>query len=95
MNKMVIGLTALLLSAVFSFANAEEVLLGPSDVVKITVYGNPDLTLETRVSQSGTISFPLLGQVKVGGLAVSAAEARLAGLLVSGGFVKNRRSISW
>ncbi|WP_426112992.1 polysaccharide export protein EpsE [Massilia sp. PWRC2] len=88
MNKMVIGLTALLLSAVFSFANAEEVLLGPSDVVKITVYGNPDLTLETRVSQSGTISFPLLGQVKVGGLAVSAAEARLAGLLVSGGFVK-------
>jgi polysaccharide export outer membrane protein len=88
MNKIVIGLCALLLSAAFSFANAEEVLLGPSDVVKITVYGNPDLALETRISQGGTISFPLLGQVTVGGLAVSAAETRLAGLLVSGGFVK-------
>lgn len=88
MNKIVIGLLALLLSAACSFANAEEVLLGPSDVVKITVYGNPDLTLETRLSQGGTISFPLLGQVAVGGLAVSAAEAKLAGLLVSGGFVK-------
>jgi polysaccharide export outer membrane protein len=88
MNKIVIGLCALLLSAGLSFANAEEVLLGPSDVVKITVYGNPDLALETRISQGGTISFPLLGQVAVGGLAVSAAETKLAGLLVSGGFVK-------
>jgi polysaccharide export outer membrane protein len=88
MNKIVIGLCALLFSAACSFANAEEVLLGPSDVVKISVYGNPDLALETRVSQTGTISFPLVGQVAVGGLAVSAAETKLAGLLVSGGFVK-------
>ncbi len=88
MNKIVIGLWALLFSAACSLANAEEVLLGPSDVVKITVYGNPDLTLETRLSQAGTISFPLLGQVAVGGLAVSAAEAKVAGLLISGGFVK-------
>jgi polysaccharide export outer membrane protein len=88
MNKIVIGLWAVLLSAGLNFANAEEVLLGPSDVVKITVYGNPDLALETRISQGGTISFPLLGQVAVGGLAVSAAETKLAGLLVSGGFVK-------
>lgn len=88
MNKIVNALLALVFSAACSLANAEEVLLGPSDLVKITVYGNPDLTLETRLSQAGTISFPLLGQVGVGGLAVSAAEAKLAGLLVSGGFVK-------
>jgi polysaccharide biosynthesis/export protein len=88
MNKFLIALCALMLSACFGIARAEEVLLGPSDVVKISVYNNPDLTLETRISQAGTITFPLLGQVKVGGLAVSAAESKLAGLLVSGGFVR-------
>lgn len=87
MNKFVIAIFALLVCAC-GLARADEVLLGPSDVLKISVYNNPDLTLETRISQAGTISFPLVGQVKVGGLAVSAAEAKLAGLLVSGGFVR-------
>jgi polysaccharide export outer membrane protein len=88
MNKIVIGLWALLFSAVCGLASADEVSLGPSDVVKISVYGNPDLSLETRISQAGTISFPLLGQVEIGGLAVAAAETKIAGLLVSGGFVR-------
>jgi polysaccharide export outer membrane protein len=88
MSKIVLGLWALLFSAVCSFANADEVVLGPSDVVKISVYGNPDLSLETKISQAGTISFPLLGQVEIGGLAVAAAETKIAGLLVSGGFVR-------
>ena len=87
MNKFLIAVFALLLGAC-GLARAEEVLLGPSDVLKISVYNNPDLTLETRISQAGTITFPLVGQVKVGGLAVSAAETKLAGLLVSGGFVR-------
>lgn len=91
MNKFVIArlaLIALLLGAVSGLARAEEVPLAPSDVLKISVYNNPDLTLETRISQSGTITFPLVGQVKLGGLVVSAAETKLAGLLVSGGFVR-------
>jgi polysaccharide export outer membrane protein len=88
MNKILLGLCALLISAACGLANAAEVLLGPSDVVKISVYGNPDLALETRISQDGTISFPLLGQVEIGGLSVAAAETRLAGLLTRGGFVR-------
>ncbi len=87
MNKFIMGLLAFVLGTLSLAASAEDVLLGPSDVLKISVYGNPDLALETRVSQSGGISFPLVGQVVVGGLAVSAAEKRIAGLLVSGGFV--------
>ena len=50
-----------------------EYVLGSGDVLRITVYQNPDLTLETRVSEAGTISYPLLGSVKVGGLSVQAA----------------------
>lgn len=87
MNKIVIALMTLLTSLACNLAYAEDVLLGPSDVVKIAVYGSPDLTLETRISQAGTITFPLLGQVGVGGLTVSAAETKMAGLLVSGGFL--------
>jgi polysaccharide export outer membrane protein len=42
--------------------------LGVGDVVKISVYGSPDLNTETRVSDKGQITFPLIGQVPVGGL---------------------------
>ena len=85
MKKIMMGLLALMISA--WSAGAEDVLLGPSDVLKISVYGNPDLSLETKVSQSGSITFPLVGEVNVGGLATSAAERKIAGLLMSGGFV--------
>ena len=85
MKKIMMGLLALMISA--WSAGAEDVLLGPSDVLKISVYGNPDLSLETKVSQTGSITFPLVGEVNVGGLATSAAERKIAGLLMSGGFV--------
>lgn len=87
MTKIVMSLLVLILSVWSGGAGAEDVLLGPSDVLKISVYDNPDLSLETRVSQTGTISFPLIGEVKVGGLATSAAEQKIAELLKSGGFV--------
>lgn len=80
-------MTAALLLSV-GVAGAAEVLLGPGDVVRIGVYGSPDLAVETRVSEAGNITFPLLGQVGVGGLAVAAAERKIAHLLESGGFLK-------
>src|SRR5262245_65500728 len=44
-----------------------EYRLGPGDVVKITVYNNPDLATETEISNGGKISFPLIGEVVNGG----------------------------
>jgi len=67
---------------------AQEYKLGAGDVIRIAVYQNPDLTLETRITESGVISFPLLGSVKLGGLSVSKAEELIATNLKSGGFVK-------
>ena len=69
---------------------AEEAsyLLGAGDVLKITVYNNADLSLETKISEAGAISYPLVGDVQVMGLSVSAAEKKLAKLLDTGGFVK-------
>ncbi len=64
-----------------------EYLLGPGDVIRISVFQSPDLLLETRVSENGSITYPLIGNVKIGGLALSVAEAKIAKLLKDGGFV--------
>lgn len=71
-----------------ALAHAADLPLGPGDVLKISVYGNPDLGLETRVSESGSISFPLVGEIAVGGLTPAAAEKKIAGLLVGGGYLR-------
>ena len=71
-----------------NLAAAAELLLGPGDVVRLSVYGSPDLSIETRVSESGHITFPLLGQVDVGGLSVAAAEKKIAAQLQKGGYLK-------
>lgn len=63
--------------------------LAPGDVVKISVYGNPDLSTVARVSDTGTITFPLIGEVNVGGVSTFDAERVIAERLDSGGFVKN------
>lgn len=67
---------------------AAEYRLGSGDVLRINVYQNPDLTLETRVTEAGLVSYPLLGSVRIGGLTVTAAEKLIAEGLRSGNFVK-------
>lgn len=65
-----------------------EYRLGSGDVLRISVYQNPDLTLETRVSEAGVLSFPLLGTIRIGGLSVTQAEKLIADGLRNGNFVK-------
>jgi polysaccharide export outer membrane protein len=88
MQHKLIRIFLLACSLVISFLAHAEYLLGTGDMVRITVFGNPDLTTETRITQAGTLTFPLLGEVPVGGLAVAAAEKRLASKLEDGGFLK-------
>jgi polysaccharide biosynthesis/export protein len=64
-----------------------EPTLGVGDVVRITVYQNPDLTTEARVSENGQINFPLIGNVTIGGLSIAQAQARIEKMLRDGGFV--------
>jgi len=66
-----------------------EYRLGGGDVLRITVYQNLDLLLETRVSEAGIISYPLLGNIRIGGLSVTQAEKVIADGLKSGNFIKN------
>lgn len=88
MKRFIKWMMATALVLTMGIAGAAEVLLGPGDVVKLSVYGSPDLSLETRVSETGNITFPLLGQVAVGGLPVAAAEKKIGDLLEKGGYLK-------
>lgn len=65
-----------------------EYQLGPGDTIRIQVFQNPDLTLETRVTENGSISFPLIGVARIGGMTIASAELTIANALKSGGFVK-------
>jgi polysaccharide export outer membrane protein len=62
--------------------------LSAGDTIRILVFQNPDLTLETRLSEGGTISYPLIGLARLGGLTLDAAERQIAKQLKEGGFVQ-------
>ena len=78
---------ALLSTTVFAEEN-RDYPLGPGDVLRVQVFQNPDLTTETRVSESGVITYPLIGNIEVGGLPITDAEKKIAAALKNGGFVR-------
>jgi polysaccharide export outer membrane protein len=61
--------------------------MGTGDVLRITVYGQPDLTTEARVGESGGINFPLIGEVKLAGITPAQGETEIASRLSKGGFI--------
>ena len=69
-------------------AATSEYTLGAGDSIRVLVFQNPDLTVETRVSEAGTITFPLIGTVALGGMSIGASEKKIADALVNGGFVR-------
>lgn len=58
--------------------------LGSGDRLKITVYGEPDLSREFQVAESGSFSFPFIGQVVAKGLSIRQLEEQLTGKLQDG-----------
>jgi polysaccharide biosynthesis/export protein len=69
-------------------AVAPEYRLASGDVVRISVYQNPDLSLEARISEAGAVSYPLLGSIRIGGLNIGQSEKLIADGLRNGNFVR-------
>ncbi len=69
-------------------APAADYRLAAGDTLKILVFQNPDLTLETRVTEAGAISYPLLGSLRIAGQTVAQVEKRIADGLRDGNFIK-------
>jgi polysaccharide biosynthesis/export protein len=76
------------LSVVHAQGESNDYPLSAGDAIRVQVFQNPDLTLDTRVPDSGIISYPLIGAVKVGGISIAAAERKIADALRSGGFLQ-------
>ena len=73
---------ALFFLTITCFGNvfAQDVLfkqytLGAGDTVRISVYGQDDLSLETRLTDIGVINYPYLGEINVIGMTVSGLES--------------------
>ncbi|MDT0595960.1 polysaccharide biosynthesis/export family protein [Glaciecola petra] len=52
----------------------EQYTLGSGDEIKITVFGQEDLTVETRLSNIGIIRYPFLGDIELVGKTVNEVE---------------------
>src|SRR5215470_8423559 len=63
--------------------------LGPGDLVEVNVYGVPELTTKTRVSNDGDLYLPLIDYVHVGNLSLEESQKLIEKRLEDGGFVRN------
>ena len=70
-----------------------DYIAGEGDVLKITVFNHDDLTTVARVGGDGTIKFPLIGQIEVGGMTLSQISERISKSLSDGYVVDPQVSI--
>lgn len=65
-------------------AAPSDYVVGPRDVLTITVFGEPELSRKYTVDSDGTFDFPWIGRVRAAGLGLRAVEERLVALLADG-----------
>lgn len=68
-----------------------EYRLRPGDVVKITVFDHADLSTTARISDTGKIEFPLVGEIAIARLTTQQASRYIAVALQSGGYLRQPR----
>ena len=71
------GILALIAAATVR-AQAPEYRIGPKDLIAVSVFEVPDLNVERRVADDGTVDLPLLGPFTVGGMTSAEAAQRLS-----------------
>jgi polysaccharide export outer membrane protein len=66
----------------------QDYVVGPGDVLDITVYDHADMSTTVRVSGDGVLMLPLLNQIEVQGLTISQISKKIETLLADG-FIVN------
>ncbi len=100
--RPLIGLTLICLIGLFSSANVasaqqsnlppqvatadQTYMLGPADVIEVSVLGQADFTTRGRIGEDGTIRLPYLGSVPAGGRTISQLSDEVGKALNKGGF---------
>jgi polysaccharide export outer membrane protein len=85
---LIVLLLAALQTAPAGNADPRLYVVGPNDVLTITVYNQPQLSGKFVVEADGTFAYPLLGRVAAGGLSIRAVEDKVRQGLADG-FLKD------
>lgn len=85
LTTLLLGLAMVLSKGAFAASPGTEYKLASGDVISVTVFGEPDLTVERlTLNDAGTFSFPFLGDVQGKGKTASQIENQLVTGLQSG-----------
>lgn len=87
-RKQFWGLVACAIVAT-AWGATEDYRLGSGDLLRINVFGYPDMAADVRVDESGSVRYALVGALPVRGLATRDVEATLAKRLTDGGFIRD------
>ena len=92
--KLFVFKTALLFCFIIATCSfAQDYIVGEGDVLKIMVFDHNELTTVTRISGDGSLKFPLIGEIEVGGLTLNQISDKIAVLLSDGYIVDPQVSI--
>ena len=67
-----------------TLANESFYKLGVGDQIRIQVYDEPELSIETRVGDSGNIDYPFLGRIKLKGKTIEEVKTVIHNGLIDG-----------
>jgi polysaccharide biosynthesis/export protein len=67
---------------------ANDYRLGPGDLLHISVSGYSEMSTDVRVSQTGNITYPFIGEVQAASLSTQELEGIIAKKLNDGGFIR-------
>jgi polysaccharide export outer membrane protein len=73
-NLIRFGWCAALFSITLAVAQTPSYVLGPGDEISINVFGEEDLSMDVRISDTGRLNYPFLGELQVGGMNVAELE---------------------
>lgn len=68
--------------------------LGRGDKIRITVFGEEDLSMEVSLSDAGTISYPFLGEIQVDGRTIGELSTRITEGLADGYLISPSVSVT-
>ena len=75
-------------------ATSPNHVLAPNESIQIKVFNEPELDTSVRIAEDGKITFPLIGELSLGGLTVQKASALLRDRLSARFLVNPQVSIS-
>lgn len=76
------------------FSLASDYKLGPGDRLMVTVFNEKDLSVDARLSDAGTLSFPLLGEIRAQGMTIGMLQDYLVEQLGAGYLVNPKVYVS-